>query len=256
MAAGLTTRFFEINTTNAHPDRMQALPHRSVSTNSNPICTAMPPIVSFIGKPDCGKTTLLEKLIPELKAKGYRVGTIKHHVHEFEMDKPGKDTWKHKKAGAHAVALSSPTGLGVIRDVNHDQAVQEIADRYFYDVDLIITEGYKQENLPKIEIFRKNIHDRPLENRNGTWAALVSDTPLDSGLPEFDPNDIQGIADFLVTTFIKRKRPNQATLIVDGKVIPLNAFVETFIRQAVKGMTTSLKGCRNAGNITITIYDE
>ena len=63
------------------------------------VAVLVPPVVSIIGKPDCGKTTLLEKLIPELTNQGYRVGTIKHHVHEFEMDKPGKDTWKHKQAG-------------------------------------------------------------------------------------------------------------------------------------------------------------
>ena len=68
----------------------------------------MPPVVSFVGKPDSGKTTLLEKLIPELNRRGYRVGTIKHHVHQFEMDKPGKDTFRHKQAGARVVALSSP----------------------------------------------------------------------------------------------------------------------------------------------------
>ena len=97
-------------------------------------------IIALVGKPDSGKTTLLEKLLPELNRRGYRIGTVKHHVHKFEMDKEGKDTWRHKQAGASTVALSSPTGLGIIRDVDHDQAIEELLDRYYYDVDLVIAE--------------------------------------------------------------------------------------------------------------------
>jgi len=70
----------------------------------------MPPVIAIIGKKNCGKTTLIEKLIPEFIDLGYRVGTIKHHHGTMSMDQPGKDTWRHKQAGAHAVVLSSPSG--------------------------------------------------------------------------------------------------------------------------------------------------
>lgn len=214
----------------------------------------MPPgIVALIGRPDSGKTTLLEKLIPELNHRGYRIGTVKHHVHRFEMDREGKDTWRHKQAGARVVALSSPTGLGVIRDVDHDQAIEELIDRYYYDVDLVIAEGYKATALPKIELFRKEAHDSPLENRDETWIAMISDSALATDLPCLDPADIAGIADFLVEKFINKSSPPATTLLVDGKPVPLNRFVESFIGKAVGGMTASLKGCRDAKEITITI---
>jgi molybdopterin-guanine dinucleotide biosynthesis protein B len=214
----------------------------------------MPPrIVALVGKPDSGKTTLLEKLIPELNRRGYRIGTVKHHVHRFEMDREGKDTWRHKQAGAKVVALSSPTGLGVIREVDHDQAIEELIDRYYYDVDLVIAEGYKASALPKIEVFRREAHDSPLENRDETWVAMISDAAPDPELPHLDLADVTGIVDFLVENFINKPSLPATTLLADGNPVPLNRFVESFIGKAVGGMTASLKGCRDAREITIII---
>jgi molybdopterin-guanine dinucleotide biosynthesis protein B len=214
----------------------------------------MPPqIVALVGKPDSGKTTLLEKLLPELNRRGYRIGTVKHHVHQFEMDRKGKDTWRHKQAGARTVALSSPTGLGIVRDVDHDHAIEELLDRYYYDVDLVIAEGYKSTALPKIELFRSDAHQEPLPNRDETWVAIISNTTLVTDLPCLDLADVAGIADFLIENFITKPNRPAATLLVDGKPIPLNPFMESFIRKAVQGMTTSLKGCEHAKEITITI---
>ena len=161
----------------------------------------MPPIVSLIGKANSGKTTLLEKLIPALNARNIRVGTIKHHVHAFDMDRPGKDTWRHKQAGAKVVALSSPTGLGIIRDTERDTPLIEVVSRYFDDVDLVIAEGYKSGPAPKIEVFRSTAHDAPLADRDETWLAMVSDQTLECGLPLFALNDAAGLADFLIATF-------------------------------------------------------
>lgn len=161
----------------------------------------MPPIVSVIGKKNSGKTTLLEKLITALTARHIQVGTIKHHAHAFDMDKPGKDTWRHKQAGASIVALSSPTGLGIIRDTDHDTPLDEIVQRYFDDVDLVITEGYKSGPAPKIEIFRLAAHDEPLANRDHTWLTIVSDKTMTCDLPIFTLDDTAGLADFLITTF-------------------------------------------------------
>jgi len=216
----------------------------------------MPPVISFIGKPDSGKTTLLEKIIPELRRRGYRIGTIKHHVHAFEMDKPGKDTWRHKQAGANTVALSSPTGLGIIRDVPGDLAVEELIGRYFHDVDLVITEGYKRLALPKIEVYRQALHPEPLPDRDATWVALTSDVRLPGDLPCLALDDIQGLADFLEERFIKPFPKQKTTLLVNGKPVALNCFVESFLRKAITGMTCSLKGCENPQEIVITIRQE
>ncbi len=213
----------------------------------------MPPVIAFIGKPDSGKTTLLEKLIPELHHRGYRIGTIKHHVHTFEMDKPGKDTWRHKQAGASTVALSSPTGLGIIRDVDEDLTIEELVGRYYGDIDLVITEGYKRLGLPKIEVFRTALHGEPLPDRDDTWVAMVSDSVGPEGLPCFGLDDVVGLADFLENRFIKPFPKQKTSLLVNGQPVYLNSFVESFLRQAITGMTCSLKGCQDPQEIIITI---
>ncbi len=213
----------------------------------------MPPVIAFIGKPDSGKTTLLEKLIPELRRRGYRIGTIKHHVHTFEMDKPGKDTWRHKQAGASTVALSSPTGLGIIRDVTEDLTIEELVGRYYGDIDLVITEGYKRLGLPKIEVFRKALHGEPLPDRDDTWVAMVTDAPEATNIPCFGLDDIIGLADFLDERFINPFPKQKTSLLVNGQPVYLNSFVESFLRQAITGMTCSLKGCQDPEEIIITI---
>jgi molybdopterin-guanine dinucleotide biosynthesis protein B len=213
----------------------------------------MPPVIAFVGQPDCGKTTLLEKLLPELNRRGLKVGTIKHHVHAFEMDREGKDTWRHKRAGARVVALSSPTGLGVIRDTDHDPAVAELLDRYFHDVDLVLAEGYKHTDLPKIEVFRGSVHAAPLGGRDQTWLALVSDLRPEGDLPWFGLDEIIPLADFLVAWLPKPRHLPRATLLVDGEPVALNSFVEQFLARTVAGMTSSLKGCEHPREITITI---
>ena len=158
------------------------------------------PVVSVVGYSGSGKTTLLEKLISELKDRGYAVGTIKHDVHGFEMDKPGKDSWRHKKAGASATIISSPFQIGMVRDVEHDHRIEELV-ALLPDMDIILTEGYKKENLPKLEVFRSEVHKAPLFEGDKNLLALISDDPIDLGVPRFSPGDGQKLADFLIRHF-------------------------------------------------------
>ena len=158
----------------------------------------MPPVVAIIGKKNCGKTTLIEKLIPELINLGFRVGTIKHHHGAIGMDQPGKDTWRHKQAGAHGVLLSSPTGLGFIRDTRREIPVPELVNLYFTDVDLVLAEGYKKEALPKVEIFRSSIHAEPLPDPGEELIAMVSDVETDRDIPRFGLDETRQLAELLV----------------------------------------------------------
>lgn len=164
------------------------------------------PVISIVSKKNCGKTTLLEKLIPELKRRGYRVGILKHDIHGFNIDHEGKDTFRHKAAGADTVAISCPWKLSIIKDVQEEMTPEQIVKQYFEDVDIVITEGYKRAGLPQIEVFRREAQHQPIhtKDRPGTLVALVSDVPLDLGVPHIDLNDVNALADLIENKFVKR----------------------------------------------------
>lgn len=164
----------------------------------------MVPIISIVGKSNSGKTTLIEKLIPEFKRRGYRVGTIKHHLHEFEVDQPGKDSWRHARAGADAVAIASPSKLAFVAATPVDLSLDELRDRYFQDVDLVIAEGYKGSTHPKVEVYRSGLHDKPLFFQDDHLLATVSDVALDTGSPCFGLDEILPLVDFLERTLFAR----------------------------------------------------
>jgi molybdopterin-guanine dinucleotide biosynthesis protein B len=156
-----------------------------------------PEIIAIVGSSGSGKTTLLEKLIPLLTKRGLRVGTIKHDVHGFEIDKPGKDSWRHKRAGAVISAISSPNKIGLVMDTDHDWTIRELAG-FFPDVHLILTEGYKRADFPKIEVFRPEVHDTPVCTEDKNLLALVSDEPLNLTVPVFEVAQIKELADFII----------------------------------------------------------
>lgn len=164
----------------------------------------MPPVLALIGKPNCGKTTLIEKLIPALAEKGVRVGTIKHHHGDIRMDTPGKDTWRHKQAGAQVVLLSSPVGIGLIQDTAGDTPVEDLVSRYFQEVDLVIAEGYKWSTLPKIEVFRSTVYDEPMQEPGKTLIAMVSDVEIRQDLPWFKYDDIGSLVEFILEKIINQ----------------------------------------------------
>ncbi|MTI60122.1 MAG: molybdopterin-guanine dinucleotide biosynthesis protein B [Firmicutes bacterium] len=121
----------------------------------------MIPIVSIVGWTNSGKTTFITKLIPVLKSRGYRIATIKHNAHKFEIDKQGKDSWRHRQAGAETVILSSKEKIAVIKEIKEEVAVEELVSRYIdQEIDLVIVEGYKTGSVPKIEVFRPDLYDQ------------------------------------------------------------------------------------------------
>jgi molybdopterin-guanine dinucleotide biosynthesis protein B len=161
------------------------------------------PIISVVGKSNAGKTTLLEKLIPELVKRGYRVGTIKHNVHGFEIDHEGKDSWRHKKAGTHLTVISSPVCLALIEDVDKDHSLEEIREKYMKNIDIILSEGYKGNPFPKIEVFRLELKRELLCRKEDNLLAIASDVKINAGVPCLDINDAAGIVDLIEKEFLK-----------------------------------------------------
>jgi molybdopterin-guanine dinucleotide biosynthesis protein B len=211
------------------------------------------PIVSIVGKSDSGKTTLIEKLVPELTRRGYRIATVKHDVHGFEVDQEGKDSWRHKQAGAHTVVISSPKKVALIRDVEKDLTLEEIREKLIQDVDLIVSEGYKKDVQPKIEIFRKEKHKELLCTKEDNLIAIVSDKKFRVGVSCFFLDDIRGVADFLEKKYLRSDREGEVSLKVDGKRIPMTPFVRSFVVSTITGMLSSLKGCGAAKQIEIRV---
>lgn len=160
----------------------------------------MPPVVSIVGKSESGKTTLIEKLIPELKRRGYRVGVVKHAHHGFDMDRQGKDSYRHRQAGADTVMVAAPGTIAMIKTVPGERLDDLIP--YFSDMDLLITEGFKSDRAPKIEVFRAQRHRSPACLEDATLIALVSDTPLKVSAPRFGSDDIETITRFIIARFL------------------------------------------------------
>ncbi len=160
------------------------------------------PVVGLIGYSGSGKTTLLEKLIVELKGRGYRVGVIKHTHHRLEFDLPGKDSWRHARAGADIVALAAPGGVSLVRKFESDPGPEEVIEM-ISNVDLIIVEGYKKARWPKIEVYRREEAGRPPIPRE-ELLAVVSDIPVDDEIPCFSLDDAAGVADFIERRFLKK----------------------------------------------------
>ncbi len=155
----------------------------------------MVPVLSFVGKSNSGKTTYLVKLIAEMKRRGYKVGTIKHHKSGFDIDCPGKDTWRHAEAGADVVCISAPGKMAMINKVESELSLNEIIERVT-GVDIIFTEGYKQENKPKIEVFRRAVCKEPVAKKE-ELLAVVGDVKLYDDIPLFELDNPNPLADFI-----------------------------------------------------------
>jgi molybdopterin-guanine dinucleotide biosynthesis protein MobB len=158
-----------------------------------------PAVVSFVGRSGMGKTSFLEKLIPELKSRGLRVGVLKHHAHATPFDVPGKDTYRLAAAGADVVVGACSVQVAVFHQEDGAADLEGLVGRHFEGVDLVLAEGFKQRHFPKIELHRAAGPGSGVSLcEPGELLAVVSDVPLDNAAPRFDLEDAPGVADFLV----------------------------------------------------------
>ena len=161
-------------------------------------------VVGFAGFSGSGKTTLVEQLIPALKLRGQRVSVVKHAHHSFDIDHPGKDTWRHREAGAFEVLAASPRRLVLMRELEArlEHSVHDLLAQLRTDVDWVLVEGFKQSNLPKVEVWRQ-AHGKPLRFPDDPHiVAIATDDadalPVTAHCPVLDLNVADDVAAWLV----------------------------------------------------------
>ncbi|MCE5209673.1 MAG: molybdopterin-guanine dinucleotide biosynthesis protein B [Chloroflexi bacterium] len=162
------------------------------------------PIITFVGKSGSGKTTLLEKLVVVLKRQQYKIATIKHHSHVgFDIDVPGKDSWRFAQAGSDHVIIAAPDKIASYHKLDHELSLKEILPEVT-DVDLILVEGYRTEHFPTIEVVRSQ-HFAELLSSPENLIAIVSDLKFDLPVAQFALEDVKGIADFIALQCPEKK---------------------------------------------------
>lgn len=165
------------------------------------------PAISFVAKSGTGKTTLLEKVIPILKSRGWRVGLIKHDAHRFDIDHPGKDSYRLTAAGADTMLISSSEKLALVRKHKGTPPIEEIVESYFRDVDIVLTEGFKLGGLPKIEVHRSERSPTLLcrgDIDDPTLLAVASDEYLELDVPILDLNSPEAVVEFIESEFLRK----------------------------------------------------
>lgn len=163
------------------------------------------PVIGIAGFKNAGKTTLVVRLVGELTRRGYNVATVKHAHHAFEIDQPDTDSYRHREAGARAVAVISSRRMAIIREFVDESEEPPLAAvlAALPPADIVVVEGYKRESIPKIEARRRDAVDaEPLAPGDPAIIAIASDHETDGdGRPVFALDDVAAIADFLVERF-------------------------------------------------------
>lgn len=158
-------------------------------------------VAGIVGWHNSGKTTMVVALVRELTARGYRVSTIKHAHHEFDVDTPGKDSWQHREAGAREVMVGSNNRWALMHELrgSKEPELDELIG-YMNPADLVLVEGFKNADHEKIEVYRDGLDDPPIACSSESIVAVASDVTLQQlkpGTIRLDINDLSGIADFI-----------------------------------------------------------
>ena len=213
----------------------------------------MPPVVSIVGKSESGKTTFIEKLIKELKSRGYQVATTKHVPEAVNFDESGTDSWRHIQAGSVATAVSSSEKVVLIKPVAQEATIDEVVSFLGEDYDIILAEGFKQGGAPKIEVHRKD--GGALIEGIKKLIAVVTDEPLETRARQFSPEDTGALADLLEKGFIKPQK-ERISLYVNNIPITLTLFPRQIITNVVLAIASCLKGVGEIRNLKIFVKKE
>lgn len=210
----------------------------------------MSSVISVVGRSNSGKTTLLEKLIGELKRRGYNLAIIKHSSGGFELDRPGKDSWRFSRAGGDTVVLSSASQVAIIKSVEHEASLEELLYQIDGEYDLVLTEGFKGGPAPKIEVHRGGSE---LLCSVEELLAVVSDEPLDIDVPSYSPDEVEALSDLIDEKFSIQREAEETLLFINGTAVPLNFFVKQMINKTLLGMVSTLKGVDEVRSLRISL---
>ncbi len=156
-------------------------------------------IFGFAGYSGSGKTTLIEQLIPLFTSRGITVSLIKHAHHTFEIDQPGKDSFRHRKAGCTEVLVTSSRRWALMHELRGapEPPLNELIER-MSACDLLLVEGFKREPIPKLEVYRARVGEPLIHPHDQNIVAVASDAPVDTALPQLDLNAPAAIAEFIM----------------------------------------------------------
>lgn len=194
-------------------------------------------VVSIIGKSNSGKTTLLERLIPELRGRGYRVAAIKHSAADFDIDRPGKDSWRYSQRNSDVVMLSSSRKIAMIKQSQRDMDLEELLPLIEADVDIILAEGFKQARVPKIEVHREGLGDLLCSPED--LIAVVTDEQLDVPVVQYSPHDIGDLADHIEQSLCVSHSGDDVKLIINNKPMLIDPSTKDVMGQALLGMVSA-----------------
>jgi molybdopterin-guanine dinucleotide biosynthesis protein B len=192
-------------------------------------------IISIVGKSSSGKTTLLEKLIAELKQRGYKVAVVKHSHHNNDLDTASKDTWRFTQAGSELSAINSLDHLAIYRRMDSFFDPRDISAYLSWDFDILLTEGFKGSNYPKIEVHRAE-QGKELLTDPKLLLAVVTDAPVDVTVPQFSHDDVSGIAGLIENTLVTDNHETELDLVIDGVPARVNSSLKDVLVRTLAAM--------------------
>jgi molybdopterin-guanine dinucleotide biosynthesis protein B len=209
-------------------------------------------MVAFTGFSSSGKTTLMSSVIEHLTARGYKVAAIKHDGcgHDISNQKAGSDSMRHKKAGAECTIVSNASGYSMECSTDADKTPEELASLFSPAIDIVLVEGFKRSNLPKIEIVRSGL-ERVCAG-DPSRIAIASDIAVEGEtIPVLDINDSATVADFVEAYLKEHRQEISLHLVVNGKPIPTKGFIQNMLTYSLHGLIKALKECDNPQEIII-----
>jgi molybdopterin-guanine dinucleotide biosynthesis protein B len=209
-------------------------------------------IISIVGNSHSGKTTLLESLIEELKQRGRQVAIVKHSHHADDLDTAHKDTWRLTRAGSALSAINSLDHLAIYRRTDHYFDPREISDFVLWDYDVVLTEGFKSSDYPKIEVHRREQGQELLTDPR-QLLAVVTDEPLDVSVPQFSSEDIKGIADLIEKSIAGQGPENDVNLVIDGVSVAVNPSLQDLLARTMMAMVPVPDGNGEIKNLHLSL---